>query len=72
MCDSKMNLKILSAGSNEKVAANLLNHNINLITVLHIEVFGGLGLVESFTVEEEANVVDVQLNEILVTLCLWQ
>ena len=46
------------------VTSNLLNHHINLVTVLHVEVLGGLILVQSLTIEKEANVVGAQLRRI--------
>lgn len=67
-----MNEKTIEAESYERTSANLLDHDINLITILHVEILGGLGLVESLAIEEEAHVVDVELNGVLVTLCLWQ
>jgi len=44
------------------MASNLLDHNVNLISVLHVEVLGTLVLVESLTIEEEAHVGHVELN----------
>ena len=54
------------------LTANLLNDDIDLIAVLHVQVLGGLVLVESFAVEQETDVVDVELAKMSVTLCLWQ
>jgi hypothetical protein len=51
---------------------NLLNHNINLVPILHVEVFRGLSFVETLTIEEEANVVSAELNGDSGTLCRWQ
>ena len=45
------------------VAANLLDDHVDLVTVLHVELLGGLGLVKSFTVEEEADVGGSELSE---------
>lgn len=54
------------------LTANLLNHNIYLVTVLHVEVLGGVGLVESLAIEKESHVAHIQLNWYIITLCLWQ
>lgn len=62
MCNRVMNEKTIGGGSDGRMAANLLDHDIDFIPVLHVEVLGGLGLVESLSVEEEADVVDVELN----------
>ncbi len=43
-------------------SSDLLDHDIDFVTVLHVEFFGGLGLVESLTIEEESDVVDAQLG----------
>lgn len=40
----------------------MFDHDIDLVTVLHVEVFGGLGLVESLAIEKEPNVVEVELS----------
>jgi hypothetical protein len=53
-------------------ATNLLDDHIDFISVLHVELLGGLGLVESFSVEEEAHVVDVELARARLTLWRWQ
>lgn len=44
------------------LTSHLLNHHIDLVTVLHVQFFRGLGLVKSFTIEKETNVVDWELN----------
>jgi hypothetical protein len=36
--------------------SNMFNHNINFISVLHVEIPGSLALVEAVSFEEEANV----------------
>jgi len=54
------------------LAANLLDHHIDLVTVLHIEVLGGGVFMESLAVEEESHIVHVQLYLHTLTLCLWQ
>lgn len=54
------------------LAANLLDHDIDLVTVLHVEVLGGGVLVESLAVEEEPHIVGIQLHWGTLTLCLWQ
>ena len=43
-------------GVESLVAANLLNHNVDLITVLHVEFLGGLSLVQALAVKEEADI----------------
>ena len=40
----------------------MFDHDIDLVTVLHVEVFGSLGLVESLAIEKEPNVVEVELS----------
>ena len=42
--------------------SNLFDHDIDFVSVLHVEFLGGLGLVKSFTVEEESDVVDTELR----------
>ncbi|CAM6003655.1 unnamed protein product [Sphagnum balticum] len=39
----------------------LLNHHIDLVSGFHVEVLGGLVLVEALSVEEESNVVGLEL-----------
>jgi L-aminopeptidase/D-esterase-like protein len=52
-------------------SSDLLDDHIDLISVFHVEILGGLGIVESFPVEQEANVGDVELHiEIAYTLSL--
>lgn len=50
------------------VASDLLDHYIDLISVLHVEVLGGLTFVQSFSVEQEADVGGIQLNIHKLTL----
>ena len=38
------------------VAADLLNHNVDLIAILHVEFLGGLSIVQALAVKEEADV----------------
>ena len=45
------------------VTSDLLDHNINLVAVLHVELLGSLGLVEALAIEEESNITRSQLNE---------
>ena len=52
------------------LTANLLNHHIDLVSVLHVEILGGGVLVESFAVEEEPHIAHIQLNMGRNTLCL--
>lgn len=54
------------------LTANLLNHDIDLVTVLHVEVLGSVGLVESLAIEKESHVAHIQLSWYIITLCLWQ
>lgn len=54
------------------ISSDLFDHDIDLISVLHVEVLGGLGFMEALAVEEEADVVDVELDRVSFTLCLWQ
>lgn len=43
-------------------ASNLLNHDVNLISILHMQILGCLVLVETFSIEEESHVLDIELN----------
>ena len=45
-----------------QTSSDLLDHDINLISILHSQVLGRLSLVESLTVKKESNVRDVELN----------
>ena len=53
-------------------SSNLLDNNIDLISVLHAQFLGGLSLVKSLSVEEESNVGDVELHRKGGTLWRWQ
>ena len=44
-------------------SSDLLDDHVDLVSVLHVQVLGGLVLVESFSVEEEADVLGVELSE---------
>ena len=44
--------------SNEEVASDLLDDDIDFVTVLHVEFFGSLGFVEPLSVEKESYVCD--------------
>ena len=50
----------------------MLDHDVNLIAVLHVELLGSLRLVEAFTIEEEADVGGAELYVRLDTLWRWQ
>ena len=41
-------------------SSDLLDHHINLVSVLHVELLGGLTFVQAFSVEEEADIGDVE------------
>ena len=43
-------------GMESLVAANLLDHNVDLIAILHVEFLGGLSLVEALAVKEETDI----------------
>ena len=43
-------------------ASDLLDDHVYLVSVLHVQILGGLVLVESFSVEEEADVLGVELS----------
>ena len=62
MCNNKKVMKLVWVGESNVKAANLLNHNIYLISIFHVQIFGSLCLVKTFTVEEESDVVGVQLS----------
>ena len=53
-------------------ASDLLDDDIDFVAVLHVEFLGGLGLVETFAVEEEADVGGVELRGGEFTLWRWQ
>jgi hypothetical protein len=53
-------------------SSNLFDDDVDLIAVLHVEVLGGLGLMETFSVEEEPDVASVELCKQTVTLWRWQ
>jgi len=53
-------------------STNLFDDHINFVAVLHIEVLGGLVLVESLSVEKESDVVGFELGEGRVTDWRWQ
>lgn len=53
-------------------ASNLLYNNVDLITVLHVEVLRGLILMKSLSIEKEPHVAGLQLNYFCFTDCLWQ
>jgi hypothetical protein len=57
ICCSGITFVIFSLGS-----TNLFDHYIDFVTVFHVELFGGLGFVESLTIEEESYVVNAQLG----------
>ena len=57
ICCSGITFFIFSLGS-----TNLFDHDIDFVAVFHVELFGGLGFVESLTVKEESYVVDAQLG----------
>ena len=64
-----MSLGVQIVSEGELGAANLLDHHIDLIAVLHVEVLRGLVLVETLSVEEEPHVGGVQLHFKGLTLC---
>ena len=43
-------------------SSDLLDDHVDLVSVLHVQVLGGLVLVESFSVEEEADVLGIELS----------
>jgi hypothetical protein len=43
-------------------SSDLLDDHVDLVSVLHVQVLGGLVLVEAFSVEEEADVLGVELS----------
>jgi hypothetical protein len=54
------------------VASDLLDHDINLVSVLHVQLLGGLALVQAFSIEEEADIGGIELNRDKLTLWRWQ
>ena len=54
------------------LASNLLDDDVDLISVLHVEVLGNLVLVQSLAIEEEPDVVRAQLHGKGCTLWRWQ
>jgi hypothetical protein len=53
-------------------SSDLFDDDVDLIAVLHVEVLGGLCLVKTFSVEEEADVAGVELGKEGGTLWRWQ
>jgi hypothetical protein len=45
-------------------AADLFDDDVDLVSVLHVQIFGGLRFVESFAVEKESYVAGVELNNL--------
>ena len=45
------------------VTSDLLDHHINLVAVFHVQLLGGLGLVEALTIEEKTDVAGGKLCE---------
>jgi hypothetical protein len=56
----------------ELSTSNLFNHDINLVSVLHAEVLGGLTLMKAFSVKEEANIAGGKLHKSIDTFWRWQ
>jgi hypothetical protein len=54
------------------LSSDLFDDDVDLVSVLHVEVFRGLSFVEAFSVKEEADLVGVELSISGGTLCLWQ
>jgi hypothetical protein len=53
-------------------SSDLLDDDVDLVSVLHVEVLGRLRFVETFTIEEEADVGGVKLSGEGLTLWRWQ
>lgn len=53
-------------------SSDLLNDDVDLIAVLHVEFLGSLRVVEALSVEEEAHIGNIELSEATITLCRWQ
>ena len=45
----------------KRESSNLLDDNINFVTILHVEVFGSLSLMQSLAIEEKSDIVEVEL-----------
>jgi hypothetical protein len=43
-------------------SSNLLDHDINFVTVFHVEFLGSLGFMKSLTIKEEPDIVDTELK----------
>jgi hypothetical protein len=52
--------------------SNLLDDDIDLVAVLHVEVLGALVLVDALAIEEEADVGGTDLHGGSLTLWRWQ
>ena len=50
----------------------MLDHYVNLISIFHVEVLGGLIFMKSLAVEKEPDIVGLELNETKGTDCRWQ
>lgn len=58
-------------GSNGR-PAYLLDHHVDLVSVLHVEVFGSVSFMDAGSVKQKSDIVGVQLYEWIVTLWRWQ
>lgn len=50
------------------MASDLFDHDVDLISVLHVEVLWSLTLVQTFSVEQEADIGSIELNKTKFTL----
>lgn len=54
-------------------STNLLNQHINFISIFHIQLFRGLGVVQTFSVKQESHIIVGQLSySDNFTDCFWQ
>jgi hypothetical protein len=59
-------------GDHVSLSADLFNHDVNLIAIFHVELLGGLSLVQAFSIKQEADVGGIELNREKLTLWRWQ
>ena len=51
---------ILVEGRSFSRASDLFNDNVDFVSVLHVQILGGLVLVKTLTVEEESNSISLE------------
>ena len=65
VCNSKSGF---IEGGTKSESSDLFDDHVDLISVLHVQVLGGLPLVKSFSIEKEADICCVELHKTIHTL----